>query len=145
MTIAADERLVIDASVAVKWVIHEADSNLAEGLIGRELVAPDLLFAECANALWKKVLRQELTPEEAEIAARGLEQAPLEVVSTRVFVGRATAIATELEHPAYDGVYLAVAEAYELRLVTVDARLLRRLRRGPARLRRLLVALSDIV
>ena len=35
----------------------------------------DLLFAECANILWKKVRRGELTKEEAAIAAQTLEAA----------------------------------------------------------------------
>lgn len=144
MTIRADERLVVDATVAVKWVIAEPESNLAERLIGRDLVVPDLLFAECANAFWKKVLRRELTPEEADIAARGLEQAQFETVSGRPFVARATAIAIELEHPAYDALYLAVAEGLGRRVITADTRLLRRLRRGPAKLRGLALALSEI-
>ena len=51
--------LVIDASVAVKWVIEEEDTTQALALRGRALAAPDLLIAECANILWKKVRRNE--------------------------------------------------------------------------------------
>jgi predicted nucleic acid-binding protein len=45
------ERLVIDASVAVKWVVPEPESDRAEALLDHPLVGPDLLFAECANVL----------------------------------------------------------------------------------------------
>jgi predicted nucleic acid-binding protein len=44
--LAPGERFVIDASVAVKWVVTEPGSDLAELLLDRALVAPALLFAE---------------------------------------------------------------------------------------------------
>ena len=144
MTLRPSERLVIDASVAVKWVVPEPDSERAELLLDHGLVAPDLLFAECANVLWKKVRRGELTKEEAEIAAQTLEQAELSVVSTRGYLAVATSIAVELNYPAYDAVYLAVAEASGLRLVTADDRLVRKVQEGQNRFREVLVALSEV-
>lgn len=44
---------VVDASVAVKWLVSEDYSEEAASLLdGRmTLVAPDLLFAEATNAL----------------------------------------------------------------------------------------------
>jgi predicted nucleic acid-binding protein len=144
VTLRPSERLVIDASVAVKWVVPEPDSERAELLLDHGLVAPDLLFAECANVLWKKVRRGELTKEEAEIAAQTLEQAELSVVSTRGYLAVATSIAVELNYPAYDAVYLAVAEASGLRLVTADDRLVRKVQEGQNRFREVLVALSEV-
>jgi predicted nucleic acid-binding protein len=140
----AGERLVIDASVAVKWVVPENDSDKAEFLLDQALVAPDLLFAECANILWKKVRRGEVTKEEAEIAAQTLEQADLTVVSARAYTARAAALAIELDHPAYDGMYLAVAEALGLRLVTADDRLVRKARQAGSRFQPLVLLLSEI-
>ena len=145
MTLQSDERLVIDASVAVKWVVPEFDCDRAEALLDHPLVAPDLLFAECANILWKKVRRGELSKDEADIAAQTLEQADIAVASTRGYLALAMAIAVELDHPAYDAVYLAVAEASELRLVTADDRLIRKIREGQNRFRHMLVALSETV
>jgi len=144
VTLQPGERLVIDASVAVKWVVPEMGSERAEILLDHALVAPDLLFAECANVLWKKLRRGELTPEEAGIAAQTLEQADLAVVPTKGYIARAVAIAAELDHPAYDGIYLAVAEAFGLRLATADERLMRKVRQPPSRLGHLLAGLSEI-
>ena len=140
MTLRPGERLVIDASVAVKWVVPEHDSHRAEALLDHPLVAPDLLFAECANVLWKKVRRGELSKDEADIAAQTLGQADIAIASTRGHLTPAMAIAVELAHPAYDAVYLAVAQAAELRLVTADDRLIRKIREGQNPLRRLFVA-----
>jgi predicted nucleic acid-binding protein len=54
------------------------------------------------------------------------------------------AIAVELDHPAYDAVYLSVAQAAELRLVTADDGRVRRAREGRSRFRNMLVALSEM-
>ena len=42
---------VVDASVAVKWVVPETGSDLARSLSNASLEAPDLLLVECANIL----------------------------------------------------------------------------------------------
>ena len=51
MTLGPRERLVIDASVAIKWVVSEPDGDHAEVLLDHGLAASDLLFAECADIL----------------------------------------------------------------------------------------------
>ena len=144
MTLRPAERVVIDASVAIKWVVPEPDSGRAEILLDHGLVAPDLIYAECANVLWKKVRRGEITEEEAEIAAQTLDQADITIARTRGRLAVATAIAVELDHAAYDAVYLAVAEASDLRFVTADNRLTRKIRERQNRFRQRLIALSEI-
>jgi predicted nucleic acid-binding protein len=139
-----DEQLVVDASVAIKWVVAEAGTERAIALRLHRLIAPDLLFAECANVLWRKLQRREITEDEAVIAAQTLEQADFVVVSARRYMARAVAIAAALDHPAYDAIYLAVAEAFGLRLVTADDRLIRKADQTGARFRPMLVPLSDI-
>jgi len=58
--------LVVDASVAVKWLFEEPDSERAEALLasagedGLKLVAPTILPAEVANALWKRMRRGDM-------------------------------------------------------------------------------------
>ena len=56
---------VVDASVAVKWVVEESDSVQARSLSRARLEAPDLLPVECANILWKKERIGDLTKEQA--------------------------------------------------------------------------------
>jgi predicted nucleic acid-binding protein len=125
--------LVIDASVAVKWVIEEERTKEALALRGRALAAPDLLIAECANILWKKVRRNELSEQEAGFAAGLLAHADIELVAMRPYLEAAVRIAVALDHPAYDCVYIALAEAEGLRLVTADTSLVRKVRRQAAR------------
>lgn len=111
---------VIDASVVIKWVIQESGTQEALGLRRDRLIAPDLLMAECANILWKKVRRQELLASEAAWAARLLARADIELESARPLMERATRLAIDLVHPAYDCVYIALAEARGCDLVTAD-------------------------
>lgn len=121
-------RLVVDASVAVKWVVEESGTEEALSLLERRaLSAPDLLMSECANILWKKVRRDELTEEEAGLAGRLLQRAALDVLPTRPLVPRALDLAIALDHAAYDCIYLALAVENGWRFITADERLVRKL------------------
>ncbi|HEV2461169.1 MAG TPA: type II toxin-antitoxin system VapC family toxin, partial [Ktedonobacterales bacterium] len=63
--------VVVDASVALKWLMVEAYADVAENMLrdwlirGARILAPALLTSEIANALYKRVRRGELTPEDA--------------------------------------------------------------------------------
>jgi predicted nucleic acid-binding protein len=123
--------LVIDASVAIKWVVEEEGTSEALALRGRaKLIAPDLLVAECANILWKKVARRELLKNEALVAAALLETADIELYPMRSFLAAATKLAIEMDHPAYDCLYLVAALENGCRMATADERLLRKVREG---------------
>ena len=129
--------LVIDASIAVKWVVEE--DGTPEALVLRQtagLIAPDLLIPECANILWKKVQRNELSKTEALLAARLLQGAEIELAPMRSLLEAATRMSIELDHPAYDCVYLALAAETDCRFVTTDQRLLRKLQASRSRVTR---------
>lgn len=114
---------VVDASVSVKWVVAEADSEAAFRLAGARLHAPDLWVSECANVLWKKVLRGDLSAEEAEGAATALQAAEVRLAATRPLLAEIVALAAVLRHPAYDCAYLVLARRLGCPLITADRRL----------------------
>ena len=114
---------VIDASVAAKWLAPEPDTPLAEALLADDLIAPDLLYAEVANILWKKQLRGEMDAATTQIGARWLLQVPLQVHDSASLLADALALALQLQHPAYDCFYLALARRVDAPLVTADRRL----------------------
>lgn len=118
--------LVIDASVAVKWVIQEPGTPEALALRKATLAAPDLLVPECANILWKKYRLGQLTTGEAKAAAQLLERADIELAPMRAHLHAATALAIELDHPAYDCLYIALALEKGCAFATADQRLLRK-------------------
>lgn len=118
--------LVVDASVVIKWVVQERGSDDAVRLLdGPTLVAPDLLVPECANILWKKVHRGELSREEATAAAELLMRADIEPVPTRALMALALRLALDLDHAAYDGTYLALAVDRDISFITADVRFAR--------------------
>ncbi len=126
--------LVVDASIAVKWVVEEDGTPQALALRERaKLIAPELLVAECANILWKKVQRTELSTKEALLAARLLQGAEMELRPTRSLLEAAASIAIALDHPAYDCLYLALAIENDCQFVTADERFLRKLGQGRRR------------
>jgi predicted nucleic acid-binding protein len=57
----------------------------------------------------------------------------------------ATSIAVELEYSAYDFVYLSVAEATDLRLVTAGDAFVRKAREACGRSREVVIALGEVV
>ncbi len=119
-------KLVIGASVALKWVVPE--QGYAEAVRLRTLAAmaaPDLIVAECANVLWKKAARGELTPAEAVMAARLLQRADIDIYPTRNLLDCATKLAIDLNRPAYDCICVTLAATNGWPLVTADERLLR--------------------
>jgi predicted nucleic acid-binding protein len=137
--------LVIDAGIAVKWVVEEPGTADALSLRRQaRLIAPDLLLAECANILWKKVRRDELSKDEALLAARLLEGADIELLPTRSLLEAATSIAIDLDHPAYDCVYVALAAANDCRFVTADQSFLRKVGQdGRGAFRDQVISLTD--
>ena len=118
-------RYVVDASVAVKWFVPEVHSLEAAALLDptHTLYAPDLLFAEVGNTLWKKTRRRELRPAEARVVLRGLASVPLGITPTRDLVSGALDLALHVGCTAYDAMYLALAMHHDCRLVTADRRL----------------------
>jgi len=123
---------VVDASAAAKWLAPQAESAQADALLGETLTTPDLLYAEVANILWKKVARGEMDAATADAAVRWLRHVPLRVVACSALVHEATALSIRLDHPAYDCFYLALAVRGEGRLVTADRRLVARCERADA-------------
>lgn len=119
-------RLIVDANVAVKWFAAdeshvEASSRLRD--VGRDLLAPDFFLVEVANVLWKKTRRGEFTPAEASAVLVLLEGGPVQLVASAPLVAAALELATELDHPVYDCIYLALAVREGDALVTADRRL----------------------
>jgi predicted nucleic acid-binding protein len=129
--------LVVDASVAVKWLVDEPEHLAARSLLDRneQLHAPDFVFIETANVLWKKVRRGELS---AEQAFEGVDSLPLlfeTIVPSRLLIARALRIAVEMAHPVYDCLYIACSEHVDADLVTADARFVDKLQAGSSRAR----------
>ena len=126
-------RWVVDASVAVKWLLPEEHREQARILLeeDHDRVAPDLILLEVGNALWKRVRRNQLAPGDAVEAFELFSQLPLQLEGAATFAPITQRIALHTEQTMYDCLYLAMAVAYECPLVTADAQLFRAIAGGP--------------
>ena len=118
-------RLVIDASVAIKWFLPEPYSINALRLLDadHELYAPDLIFPECGNVLWKKWLRQEIEAQVITLLLKDLGRMNMTIVPAYSLTDEAAGIAINWRRSYYDSVYLALAKVSGARMVTADEKL----------------------
>jgi predicted nucleic acid-binding protein len=118
-------RVVVDASVAVKWVLPEEHSAAAARLLDEdyELLAPDLIWAEAGNVFWKKFRRSELLAEEGHSLLRDLRRYPIQILSSEELLAIAWEIASAHARSFYDSLYLALAADRSCPLVTADRKL----------------------
>jgi predicted nucleic acid-binding protein len=115
-------RLVVDASVALKWVLSEAGTEAALALRTDELLAPILWLAEAANALWRGVRLGELMLDEARELLDALIKAPVASLPMEPHLQAALTLSVQLQHPLYDCIYLALALHQDTHVVTADRR-----------------------
>ena len=116
---------VVDASVAVKWLVTEPFSDHATHLLQQELtlIAPELLFAEASNALWAMCRRGEISKADFAEAIEVLKAAPVTVpLGMRQLAAAAARLAADLDHPTYDCFYLALAVHEQHSVITADRR-----------------------
>jgi len=117
--------LVVDASVAVQWVLDEDGSARANALRSEDnLIAPTLIAAEIGSAIWKAVRRGTVTRADGIIAIEAALLPFQLLITTEELRVRALELAIDLNHPVYDCFYLALAERERCALVSADVKLL---------------------
>lgn len=114
--------IVVDASIAVKWILPEAGSSAAIALREQDsdLIAPSLIVAEIGSVLWKAVRRGYVARSDA---LAGMETALLcfeSLIPIEELRLHALTLAIELGHPVYDCYYLSLARRENVPLATAD-------------------------
>ena len=117
-------RVVVDASVAVKWLVAEEDSDAANRLLtdGDDLYAPRLMVSEVANALWRKTRLGEIERDQAGVLMTAVSEMPVRWCKDETVCADAIRLALTLKRPVYDCMYLALAQLHGARMVTADKR-----------------------
>jgi predicted nucleic acid-binding protein len=124
-------RVVIDAGVAVKWVVEEEFSEAAERLLtaGITLHAPAHWLAEATSAVVAYcVFKHRLSADDAREKATFLADMSVKEHPLRELSRRATDIALGLGATTYDALYLALAVELGAPLVTADRRFYERVK-----------------
>jgi predicted nucleic acid-binding protein len=115
--------VVVDSSVVVAALVDTGDNGAwAEKILQQDgLYAPKLLRVEAANVLRRLERGKEISEQEANAAFEELMELDVELHAFEPFSERVW----ELRHnvTSYDGWYVALCEALNLPLATLDGRL----------------------
>ena len=124
--------VVVDASVAVKWLVREAYSDRAVMLSrswvsqGVRIIAPYLMAVEISNAMYRKVRQRQIDLDSARRLVDNLIGSGLILWEPKGLHSRAMELAAQLRQSAvYDTHYLALAEIMDCDLWTADERFFR--------------------
>lgn len=117
---------VVDASVALKWILPEVDSPQARWFLDRfekgldTLIAPDLFLSEVSNALKQRVRRNEITEQEAREAFDAIHDLNLTLLPVSAVARSALGISLQSCETFYDAAYAALAIDRDCILITAD-------------------------
>jgi len=123
--------VVLDASVAVRWVIEEDGSAEAVILLNQEIgwIAPRLLLTEVASALRRKVadgaVEAALAGQALDTLLQAVADGIVHLADDERIVSQALLLAISLDHKLPDCMYLALAEREGAAIATADVRLAR--------------------
>jgi predicted nucleic acid-binding protein len=137
---------VLDASVVIKWFIPEIDRPAALELraSGAAFAAPDLLFVESTNILWKRVKRGEIDPERARAIIDEIAAAHWIVYSNKSLARDAIDLALASGASAYDASYIALAVRLNTSCISADQKLVDKVR-GTAAANHIMLLADTIV
>jgi predicted nucleic acid-binding protein len=115
--------VVTDASVIVAALVDAGtDGAWAESLIASKmLVAPELVMVEVTNILRRLELAKEISPLESGLAQKDLMRLDLQLFPFHPFADRIWTLRNNIT--SYDAWYVALAEALDCSLATLDIKL----------------------
>jgi predicted nucleic acid-binding protein len=122
-------KLVIDANVLIKLYVPEVLSQRADSLFRDaenrriDLIAPDLIYPEAGNILWKKQRLKELSRPDVKEITEAILSLPLVVEPVKLLLPLAVDIAIGYNITVYDAAYVALATVYKTALITADKKL----------------------
>ncbi|HBO44126.1 MAG TPA: PIN domain nuclease [Planctomycetaceae bacterium] len=125
--------IVVDASVVAAAFFPEPHAKAARALLVSEapLHAPDLVYPEVANVIWKRHGRGEISGSEADDLLSDVMGLPLEITPSDQVLGAALELAMRTGRTVYDCLYVALAIRLNVKMVSGDKRLVNALARGP--------------
>ena len=122
--------VVLDSSIAAKWIFWESGSDLAQTLLDEQYLfyVPDFFYVEMDAIIAKKFRKRELNSDEAYVKRAQVHRIALEKWSHLSLADVAFDISVTLTVTIYDAIYLALAVEKETVMWTADDRLVRGIR-----------------
>lgn len=122
-------KYVLDSSVALKTVLAESDSALANRLLEEfhdgihELIAPDVFHVEIGHALTRAERQGRITPPESWLLWRTIMADCPVLAATIQLMPRAMALSSQARIGLYDCLFVSLAEQEQCQVVTSDLKL----------------------
>jgi predicted nucleic acid-binding protein len=122
-------KLVLDASVALKWCVNEPHSDIARQLRqdfqNHEFLAPDIFPIEVGHVLSKMHRQNNLTAQQAELYLADVMTTPPDLYPSLPLMPRAFKLSLQIRKSLWDCLYMALAEQEGCSVVTADLGLIR--------------------
>ena len=124
--------LVLDASVAAKWVLPSENEQLVDQALRLferysddqlQFVVPDLFWPEFGNIVWKAVRQGRISASSAAVAIAEMHGREFSTIPSKVLLDDAFIIANAFGRSVYEAMYVALAVARNTEFVTADERL----------------------
>lgn len=126
-------RYILDSSVAFKWGLNEAESDLANRLRDEfrqgmhELLSPDILPIEIGHAFTRAERQNRLTQSQSLVLWSDIMTTPPKFIRSIPLMPRALAISSQMRVGIYDCLYVAAAELECCEMLTADEKLIKSL------------------
>lgn len=120
--------VVVDSSVAIKWFLPEPHDDSAKRLLdgyrngALTLLAPDLIYAEIGNILWKRQRFHGLDDADARQILAEFRGLAITSTPNGLLLEDAYRLAVAHGRTVYDSLYLALSERERCPFVTADER-----------------------
>lgn len=112
---------VIDASALLKYIFREDGWSVVNDLLLEGCIAPELILKECANGLWRRVLKGDITRDFAsKVLDRLIHEEIVKVVPQAGLLPKALEIAADRKTTVYDALYIVLAKEKGIELITSD-------------------------
>jgi predicted nucleic acid-binding protein len=136
--------VVVDASVIMAAFFPEPFHEESVALLdsGVRLFAPDLIYAEVGNVIWKRHGRGDIDNKDAADIFNDVMSLPLEITASKQLADQALTLAMQTGRTVYDCLYVALAVQTKTIMFSNDRRLVNSLSAGP--LKKYISALGPI-
>lgn len=117
--------VVVDSSVVAKWVLPEAEEEIAARLLAtagklNRLIVVDLAYIEVTNAIWSRYRRKLIDIVEVQTASQLLFQVAVETERANSLLESALQIGIRYDRAIYDALFVALVAKTGFAGVTAD-------------------------
>ncbi|MGC8543610.1 MAG: type II toxin-antitoxin system VapC family toxin [Vulcanisaeta sp.] len=111
---------VIDSSALIKYFAREISWERVRELMMDGVITIDLAIKEVANALWKKVIRGEVSYDTALTIIKTLLEDAIPIIDQREYLMKALELAVKHRITIYDAIFIVLALEKNMELITSD-------------------------